>query len=60
MEETVIESEVEQPNSVEISVNAKGQFSGKVKVYSETIEDAFNKAIKKSEELEKFIKKKNF
>ena len=35
-----VEVQVDQPNSVEISVNAKGQFSGKVKAYAKTIEEA--------------------
>ena len=29
-------------SSVELSVNAKGQWSGKVKVYADTVEEAFN------------------
>ena len=52
-------NEVEEPNSCEISVNAKGLFSGKVKVYAETIEVAISLAFLKSEELEKLIKTKN-
>ena len=41
----------EQPNSVEISINAKGEYSGKVKVYAETIEEAYKLALEKSSEL---------
>lgn len=50
---------VEQPNSCEISVNAKGQYSGKVKVYACSIVSAMALAIVKAEELEKLIKVKN-
>lgn len=53
------EIEIEKPNSCEISINAKGQFSGKIKVYAETIDKAYNEAILKAEQLEVFIKKKN-
>lgn len=49
----------EQPNSVEISVNAKGQWSGKVKVYAETINDAMTLAKSKAETLNDWIKAKN-
>lgn len=53
------EDKVEQPNSVEISINAKGQYSGKVKVYAETISEAMEKAKEKAEELRKLIQEKN-
>ena len=49
----------EQPNSVEISVNAKGQYSGKVKVYAKTSEEAYNIAVQKALNLEMLIKQKN-
>ena len=49
----------EQPNSCEVSINAKGQWSGKVKVYAGTIEEAKLKAIAQAEELETTIKNKN-
>lgn len=49
----------EQPNSCEISINAKGDYSGKIKVYSEFIENAMQKAILRAEELEELITKKN-
>lgn len=51
--------EVESPNSVEISINAKGAYSGKVKVYAPTIEEAMESAKKKAEELEALIRSKN-
>ncbi len=50
---------VEQQNSVEISVNAKQLFSGKVKVYAETVDDAMKQALIKGEELQRLIKFKN-
>ena len=57
-----MESEIEtkdKTNSVEISINAKGLFSGKVKVYAETIEEAMTKALAKAAELEVLIGEKN-
>lgn len=50
---------LEQQQSVEISINAKGQYSGKVKVYGETIEEAYVKSVDYSQELAKLIKSKN-
>jgi len=50
---------IEKPNSVEISINAKGQFSGKIKVYAETIEEAMKLSCEKAVEIEKIIKEKN-
>ena len=49
----------EKLNSVEISINAKGQFSGKVKVYADTINEAMKLATLKAGELEIIIKEKN-
>lgn len=56
MEQEIIK---EQPNSVEISINAKGQYSGKVKCYSDTIENAYIKANEYALKLETLIKGKN-
>ena len=50
---------IERPNSVEISINAKQMFSGKVKVYAETIDEAIEQAIVKGEELQRLISIKN-
>jgi len=50
---------VESPHSVKISINAKGQFSGEVKCYGITPEDAMKKATEKAFELETMIKEKN-
>ena len=57
--EKAAEQIIEQPNSVEISINAKGQYSGKVKVYSQTIDHAFSLALAKAIELEALIREKN-
>ena len=56
---TEVEKSIEQQNSVEISVNAKQMFSGKVKVYAETIESAMEQAVKKANELQQLINMKN-
>jgi len=53
------ETVTEQPNSVEISINAKGQYSGKVKVYAYTVNEAMLSAKKKALELEDLIRSKN-
>ena len=49
----------ENQNSVEISINAKMQYSGKIKVYAKTIEEAMEKSLEKVRELEEIIKEKN-
>ncbi len=54
-----IERIIEKPNSCEISVNAKGLWSGKVKVYAETIEEALDRAKIKAEQLSTYIKERN-
>ena len=46
-------------SSVELSVNAKGQWSGKVKVYADTVEEAFNLAEQKAKVLAFAIEEKN-
>ena len=53
------EIKVEQPHSTEISLNAKGQWSGKVKVYASTPEESYRIALKQAEALESMIKVKN-
>lgn len=50
---------VEQPNSCKIAINAKGQFSGEIKVYAETIDSAMTQALNKANELSMIIKEKN-
>lgn len=49
----------ERPDSCEISINAKGLFSGKVKCYAGTLEEAMKEALRKAAELEVLIKTKN-
>ena len=49
----------ERLNSCEISINQKGKFSGKVKVYAETIDEAYQQTIKKAQELDALCKQKN-
>jgi len=49
----------EQPNSCEISVNAKGLWAGKIKVYAKTIDEAMVFALKKASELDVLISEKN-
>jgi len=49
----------EKPNSAEISINAKGQYSCKIKVYAETIDEAIEQAVIKAEHMEQMIKTKN-
>ncbi len=50
---------IEHLNSVKIAINAKLQYSGEVKVYAETIEEAMKKATEKSVELAVLINEKN-
>jgi len=53
------EVSIEQPHSCEISINAKRKWSGKVKVYSDTIDEAVLLTVKKANELDMLIKEKN-
>ena len=50
---------VEQPNSTEISINAKGMWSGSVKCYGITADDAFQSALIKALALQKIIRDNN-
>lgn len=50
---------IERPDSCEVSVNAKGLYSGKIKAYAKTLEDAMAIALSKAEEMEGIIKRKN-
>ena len=54
-----IEDSTERPNSVKISINAKGLWSGECKVYADDIEEAMTKSLSKAEELAALIKSKN-
>ena len=49
----------EEPHSVEVSINAKGQWAGKVKVYAKSIDNAMSAALIKAGQLSKIIAKKN-
>lgn len=53
------EQKIEQQNSCEISINAKGQFSGKVKAYGHTLEEAMTTTLAHAMQLEILIKEKN-
>lgn len=53
------EKSIESQQSVEISINAKMLYSGKVKVYAPTIDEAYNKSEEYSRKLEKLIREKN-
>jgi hypothetical protein len=54
-----MEDQTDQPNSVEISINAKGVYSGKVKSYSKILSEAYSEAVIKATELEELIRQKN-
>ena len=58
-EEGEAETLVERPDSVEISINAKGQYSAKCKAYAKTVDEAMKLALAKATELEQIIKNKN-
>ena len=59
MQEEKKSMEIEQPHSVEFSVNAKGQWSSKVKCYGCTPDDAFAQAYSLAVKAESLIKAKN-
>lgn len=46
-------------SSVKISINAKGQYSGEVKAYADTVEEAFILAEEQANKLETKINGKN-
>ena len=50
---------LDKTDSVEWSVNNKGQLSGKVKVYAETIEEAFTKALEYKNKMAEVIAREN-
>jgi len=49
----------EKPNSCKISINAKGQMSGELKIYEDTVEKAIDIAKKKAKELKTFMEVEN-
>jgi len=50
---------IEQPHSCKISINAKGMYSGEVKVYAASIIDARMDATNQAALLEALIRSKN-
>jgi len=49
----------EKPNSVKFAINAKGQWSGEVKAYAETIDEAMELGLKKAKYMDTVIKNAN-
>ena len=49
----------ERTDSVEFSINAKGQWSGKVKVYKENFMGAYAESLHLAEKMSLVIEKKN-
>ena len=56
MEET---KTIEEQHSVKVSINAKKLFSGEVKCYGSTPEEALSRTLKLAKELEILISEKN-
>ena len=50
---------IEKPHSVKIAINAKGFWSGEVKVYAESSDEAMKDVLLKAEILNDLIKVKN-
>ena len=57
--ETANELVREQPHSVEFSINAKGQWSGKCKSYGQSPEESYLRALEIANKIEQLIKTKN-
>ena len=53
------EKKLEEVHSVKIGINAKGQFSGEVKCYGLTPEDAMKRTTELAKQLEVLINEKN-
>ena len=58
-EQKSITKSVENNCSCKIAINAKGLWSGEIKSYAITLDDAMNTSLKKATELETLIKTKN-
>lgn len=58
-EQTGAVIEENEPHSVELSINANGKYSGKVKVYAKTPEEALKGACKIASIVETIIREKN-
>lgn len=57
--ETTTKEIHQSQSSVEISINAKGLWSGKVKAYADTVEEAQTLALSKADDLNEKIVSKN-
>lgn len=57
--EPPVQMEMDRPDSCEFSINAKMAWSGSVKCYRATLEEAMNEAKKRAEEMESIIAQKN-
>ena len=58
--QNLVKKELHQSqSSVEISINAKGLWSAKVKAYADTVDEANTLALNKATEIETTIKTKN-
>lgn len=58
-EQASAEIREEEPHSVELSINQNGKYSGKVKVYAKTPEEALKKAGQIAVSIETIIREKN-
>jgi len=56
---TETKESIDQPHSVEISINSKGMYSGKVKTYATSIDEAYRQTLLYAEKLENVISLKN-
>lgn len=54
-----VEAAIERPNSVKVSMNAKGMMSFEVKAYANTIKEAATIALKTATDLEIMLRNKN-
>ena len=50
---------IEQPHSVKLAVNGKGQMSGEVKVYADTPEKALSKACEIANSIKQIVEENN-
>ena len=58
--QNLVKKELHQSqSSVEISINAKGLWSAKVKAYADSVEEANTLALNKAKEIEDTIRTKN-
>jgi len=50
---------IEKTDSVKFAINAKGQWSGEIKTYNDTLEGAYLKACIVAGQMEQLLEKKN-